>query len=244
MEFFKKISVSLFLLTVLSGCKNYYFNKGLEKAGTFNTSIELIKLKSNSKEVVFFPMRHFATEEFYNDVKSKIDSLNKLGYYFFYESINVAVDDTITIRKYRKFNGLPIPKPGLGYMYLIDTVYKFKLKKKVIDQPKYTALGIDSFTGKRVDINLKDIISAYESKYGEIKLEACDFETSVYKKSTCKDKKVDRKIIDNLLLTLRNQEIVSEILINKRAKIAMVYGEEHFIEIKEALLSNGFNPAN
>jgi hypothetical protein len=244
MESFKKITALLFLLIVQTSCKSYYFNRGLEKVGAFKTSIKLIKLKSNSKEVVFFPMRHIATEEFYNDVKSKIDSLNKLGYYFFYESLNVSVNDTITLRKYRKVNGLSIPKPGLGYMYMIDSVYKFKLKKKMIDQPKYKELGIDSFSGKRVDLNLKDIIKAYESEHGEIKLESCDYQTSVYEKSICHDKKIDQKTIDNLILTLRNQKIVDEIYLQKRKKIAMIYGEEHFIQIKGCLLSNGFKLSN
>ena len=240
MKIEKKIIVLIFLLTALISCKSYFFNKGLDIMGAYKPKIHMLKVENNSKQVVFFQMKHIATEEFYNDVKSKIDSLNKLGYYFFYEGLNVSVDDTITLRKFRKFNGLPIPKPGLGYMYLIDSIYKFKLKKKLIDQPKYTKLGIDSFSSKRVDLNLKDIITAYESKYGEIKLEPCDFETSVYTKSTCNNKKTDQKIIDNLILTLRNEKIINEILQHKGKKIAMIYGEEHFIEIKEALLSNGF----
>jgi hypothetical protein len=46
------------------------------------------------------------------------------------------------------------------------------------------------------------------------------------------------------LLTLRNQKIVNEIHLHKGAKIALIYGEEHFIEIKAALLSNGFRLSN
>jgi hypothetical protein len=240
----KKIIMVFVLSTFLTGCKNYFFNKGLEKTGVYNKSIKLTKLQSNSKEVVFFPMRHIGVEEFYNDTEKKIDSLKKIDYYFFLETVNVSLYDTVTLRKFRKIRGIPIPNKGLGYMYLIDSVYKFKLKKKLIDQPKYNAFGIDSFSGKRVDLDLKDIITAYESKYGEIILEACDFETSVYNKSTCNDKKIDKRIIDNLLLTLRNQKIVNEIHLHKGAKIALIYGEEHFIEIKAALLSNGFRLSN
>jgi hypothetical protein len=244
MEILKKIILVAFFLSALTGCKSYLFNKGLEKMGVFDSKIHLTEIKNEAKEVIFFPMKHIANEEFYNDTKYKIDSLKKLGYYFFYESINVLIDDTITLRKFRKLKGMPISKPSLGYMYLIDSVYKFKLKKKIIDQPKYNTLGIDSFSGKRVDLNLRDIITAYESRYGEIKLEPCDFETSVYKKSACNDKKIDNKVIYNLLLTLRNQKIVNEILLHKGIKIALVYGEEHFIEIKAALLSNGFTLSN
>ena len=234
----------LVLSTVLTGCKNYFFNRGLEKKGTFNTSIQLTKLESNSKEVIFFPMSHVATEEFYNDTKMKIDSLKKLDYYFFEETINVLIDDTTTLRKFRKIRGIPIPNKGLGYMYLIDSVYKFKLKKKIIDQPSYAKLGVDSLSGKRVDLDVIDIINAYESNYGEIKLQACDFETSCFEKSTCNDKKIDEEIIKSLILTLRNKKIVNEVLSDKRKKIAIIYGAEHFVEIKEALLSNGFRLSN
>lgn len=244
MEILKKIILVAFFLSALTGCKSYLFNKGLEKMGVFDSKIHLTEIKNEAKEVIFFPMKHIANEEFYNDTKYKIDSLKKLGYYFFYESINVLIDDTITLRKFRKLKGMPISKPSLGYMYLIDSVYKFKLKKKIIDQPSYIKLGVDSLCGKRVDLDLKDITDAYESDYGEIKLESCDYKTPFYEKSTCNDKKVDNKIINSLILTLRNKKIVNEVLQHKSKKIAIIYGAEHFVEIKAALLSNGFRLSN
>ena len=244
MEILKKIIIVTFFLLALTGCKSYLFNKGLEKTGVYNKSIKLTKLQSNSKEVVFFPMRHIGVEEFYNDTEKKIDSLKKIDYYFFLETVNVSLYDTITLRKFRKLKGMPISKPSLGYMYLIDSVYKFKLKKKIIDQPSYIKLGVDSLCGKRVDLDLKDITDAYESDYGEIKLESCDYKTPFYEKSTCNDKKVDNKIINSLILTLRNKKIVNEVLQHKSKKIAIIYGAEHFVEIKAALLSNGFRLSN
>lgn len=239
-----KIILIVLLSLALISCKSYLFNKGLEKNEAYNPRIQLTKVENNTKEVVFLPMKHFAAKEFYNDVKSKIDSLKKIGFYFFYESVNASVEDETTLRKLRKINGMPISKPGLGYMYLIDSVYKFKLKRELIDQPKYKELGVDSLLGKRVDLSLKEIITVYESKYGEIKLEACDFESPVYEKTTCSNNKPERKIIDDLLLTQRNQKIVNEVLSHKQLKIAMIYGEEHFKEIKEALLSKGFELSN
>ena len=240
----EKIIGIAFLLLALTSCKSYLFNRKIEKFGAFNTSIQLTKLESNSKEVVFFPMSHIATEEFYNDTKNKIDSLKKLDYFFFYETLNVSRDDTTTLRKYRKINGFPIPKPGLRYMYLIDSIYKYKPKKKIIDQPSYAKLGVDTLSGKRVDFDLKDIIEAYESNYGVIKLEFCDYKTPYYEKSTCYDKKIDKKILKTFILSLRNQKIISEVSLFKRKKIAIIYGAEHFVEIKETLLNNGFKLSN
>lgn len=236
----KKIIFVLLLSTVVISCKSYFFNGKLEKMGAFNSHIHLTKLVNNSKDVVFFPMIHLATEEFYNDTKKKIDSLKKLDYYFFYENLKVSPGDTTTLRKFRKITGAPIPKLGLGYMYLVDSVYKYKPKKKIIGQPTYAKLGIDSISGKRVDLDLKDIITAYESNYGEIKLELCDFKSSYYEKSTCYDKVISENILKSLKLTLRNQKIVNEVLVNKRKKIALIYGVKHFIEIKKTLLDSGF----
>lgn len=235
----KKI-IALVLFTIFTSCQSYFFNKGLEQMGAFNSTIKLTELDKNAKKIVFIPMKHFATEAFYEDTKVKIDSLRKLGCYFFYESLNVSVDDKTTMRKFRKLTGLPIAKPGYGYMYLIDSLYDFKIKKKIIDQPRYAQLGIDSTCSKRVDLNLIDIINMYESSYGEIILEDCDFKTSIYKKSTCKDKKIEQSILDHLILNSRNAILIKELLNHESDRIAIIYGEEHFIEIKQVLLDNGF----
>ena len=235
--------IAFVLFAILTSCKSYFFNKGLEKMGAFNSSIKLTELGKNSKKIVFIPMKHFATESFYDDTKVKIDSLKKLGYYFFYEGLNVSVDDKLTLRKFRKLSGLPITKPGSGYMYLIDSLCNFKIKRKLIDQPQYAQLGIDSFCSKRVDLELKDIITGYESRYSEIILEECDFKTSVYKKSPCKYKEIDQSILDYLILNSRNEMLIKEVLNGNNDRIAIIYGEEHFIEIKKVLLEHGFKLA-
>ena len=66
--------------------------------GAFNTNIQLTKLESNSKEVVFIPMKHVGTEEFYNDTKKKIDSLKLIfpQYLQKIESIETPKDTYLT----------------------------------------------------------------------------------------------------------------------------------------------------
>lgn len=69
------------------------------------------------------------------------------------------------------------------------------------------------------------------------------FKTSVYKKSPCKYKKIDQSILDYLILNSRNEMLIKEVLNGNNDRIAIIYGEEHFIEIKKVLLEHGFKLA-
>jgi len=234
---------SIFLITIiisLISCKSAEFDSGLKHKGYYDDKINIAKLIKGKNEVVFIPMHHFGTELFYKDVKSKIDSLKKIGFYFYYEKVNFNLSDTTTLMKYKKIHGFPISKDNGGYMYLIDSIYKFKLKKKLINQPSYVELGVESTNGKNVDVTLKEMINFYENKYGIIKLELCDYRTSIYEKSICKDKIIDEKNKDDAILNFRNKHILEELKNDYHPKIAIIYGAGHFIGIKEELLKLGY----
>ena len=238
----------LFYLTVLLffliSCTSMKVNIGLKLLGVYEDRINLTKLVRDSKEVVFVPMFHIGTKLFYDDVKFKIDSLQKSGFIIYYEQVMADIKDTTTLRKMKKFQGFPIAKIGKGYISILESFYKIKYKKKLLDQPSYDSLGVIKSNSRNVDITVKQFIDEYEKRYGEIKLNDCDFKTTIYEKSVCKDKPVDKKIKDELMTDYRNDIVVKEVVNDKHKKIAIIYGKLHFAGIKTKMLQLGFKEIN
>ena len=233
----------LFIFLIVSSlfsCTSMKINLGLKLIGAYDEVIILEKLKNQEKEIIFFPMVHIGTENFYNDVKMKIDSLEKIGFITYYEKVDSEINDTLNQRKLKKITGFPIPKRGRGYMSILDSVFKGKLKKKLISQPNYSVLGVDSLKGTNVDVNLKQLIAEFERRYGKINLEECDFKTSIHSKTVCKDETITDKQKDEVILGYRNDYITSKILNGNINKLILIYGKEHFIGIRKNLQKDGF----
>lgn len=219
----------LFLLPILLliGCKTYLINKALENNGIYEEDVVIKIISNNDKNIVFIPMKHIATESFYNDVRIKIDSLEKQNYYFYYELVT-GEKDTILSKKFRKISGLPENKKG--YLETLDSILKgFKFKKKLVDQPKnQMELGFKINKSKNVDVTMKDVIKHYESLNGEIILEKCDYDTPIYQVTKCKDINIDKKKLEKSILDFRNEHIVKEVNSDSKKNIAIVYGAAHF----------------
>lgn len=225
---------------VLISCKSTKVNLALKVIGAYNDKIKLEKMSKSNKEVVFFPMIHIGTEPFYEDVKNKIDSLENLGFITYYEKVNSSPTDTLDLMKLRKLLGFPVPKRGKGYMSVFDSLYKFKLKKKLISQPTNKNLGVDSLKGRNVDLTLKQVITEYERRFGELKLNDCDFQTFYDQKSICNDKPISKASRNEIILDFRNKNVVNEIISDQHQKIIIIYGKQHFIGIKKELQDLGF----
>jgi hypothetical protein len=238
----KKIFPFITLFLLLNSCTSFKINLALKIVGVYDDTVKLSKLTTKEKEVVFIPMHHLGTVLFYNDVKAKIDSLKKSGFYFYTEEVKGNKKDSITIRKIIKLTGIPFSRDNSGYKHFFDSLYngKVKLKKELINQPNSWALGLDSLNSKKVDITFKEMIDYYEKKYGELKLRPCDFEKSFYEKPSCKDKPIDKKIRDEVIVGYRNTNVINAILSEKCSKIAIIYGSEHIIGIREELVKKGF----
>ena len=232
----------LVLSLVLCGCGNLMLNAAFQNLGVYEDRAELVKTTNSSKEIVFIPMKHLGTPVFYSNVKKKVDSLTSKGFFFYAEGVKSDASDDIGFRKFRKITGQPTSKHG--YKYLLDSVvgkeFKVKLKKEIIDQPTYHALGVDSLNVENVDASLTQIINYYEGKYGEILLQDCDFVNDATEKTTCKDKKVKKEIKDDLMTHFRNEIVLKEIDIETRNKIVIIYGEAHIPGIIEGLKERGY----
>ncbi|SEQ13756.1 hypothetical protein [Flavobacterium urocaniciphilum] len=248
----KKIIQFLIILTLSVSCKSYLVNQYFKRVGVFDKKLKLEKISNGDKEIVLFGMHHIGKEEFYNDVKLKVDSLLKKDYLFYIEGIsskfagktNLTKEDSIALielsYKFRKVLGSPLVSKNLNSDYL--NLFKekgIKIKENLIKQPTYTEFGLSQKNAINSDLTVEKLLEIYEDKYGKIILEPCDYETKFYDKSTC-NTKTDTKIYDELMKTERNNSVISHILKEEKSKIAIIYGKAHFIGIKDSLQKLGY----
>jgi len=238
-----KVFFSLIILFLSTSCKVFVLNTALENIGAFDEEVVISKLAKNNKEIVFIPMIHLSTKMFYDDVSKKVDSLQNENFFFYYEKISGNLEQDSVVRKIRKATALPFPKEG--YSSSLDSILtkkqRAKLKKEIISQPRYSELGIEKTNSKNVDVSLKDIVDYYEKTNGEIKLEPCDFNNSVFEKSTCEKQKIDKEKYNDAIIAYRNSVVVNEILNDSlHQKIVVIYGAAHIEGIKESLMKNGY----
>lgn len=228
--------LSLFSLLFIS-CTSQLVNYALEKKGVFEEQVPLKTLHLNEKEIVFFPMHHIGTKEFYTDVHQKIDSLNQKGYYFFTEYVTMETPNLEEQMKFRKVLGIGIPQGG--YEKLFDSILQvknIKLKRPIEYQPTYTEWNLDHKNSKNVDANLTELVQYYEAKYGEIKLEPCDYDVQDITSSTrCKTKINNKTALNDLIKTYRNELIVKNLQQESKQKIALIYGADHYPGVKSIL---------
>lgn len=116
----KSILFVTILILLFTSCKSYLINNYFKSIGVYDDKIRLEKLTVGDKEIVLFGMHHIGKNEFYEDVKSKIDSLKKQDYLFYTEGIKsnfvgknkLSKQDSIVIidiaYKFRKISGKPL----------------------------------------------------------------------------------------------------------------------------------------
>ncbi|WP_329807074.1 hypothetical protein [Flavobacterium facile] len=251
----KKILITLTII-ILSSCKSYIANEYFKSVGIYDIKIKLEKLSNNNKEIVLFGMHHFGKDEFYNDVKTKVDSLIKKDYFFFVEGVNsqfsgktnLTKEDSVVLfdlaYKFRKINGKPLISEKLNTDYLsFFKEHGIRIKENLIKQPSYLEFGLSEINSKNTDLSIEKILENYEKKYGKIVLESCDFDTKFYEKSTC-SKKPDKKIYDEMMMQDRSKSVISHVLTENKSKIAIIYGKAHFVGIKDSLQKLGYKVTN
>ena len=101
---------------VLTSCKSYLLNNFFEREGIYDETSKIEKLVGEN-EIIIIPMHHIGTENFYKNVRKKVDSLTNLKYKIFYEmmltdnmksndSNRQNILDTTMALKFRKAFGL------------------------------------------------------------------------------------------------------------------------------------------
>lgn len=253
MHFMKKsILFVTTLILLLTSCKSYLINNYLKSVGVYDDNIKLEKLTAGDKEIVLFGMHHIGKNVFYEDVKSKIDSLKKLDYLFYIEGIKsnfggkykLSKQDSIVIidmaYKFRKISGKTLISKDLETDHLKILKDKgVKVDFELVKQPSYDELGLTSEFYKNTDLKIEELLEMYENKYGKIILESCDYNTKYYENSICKNK-LNKNLFTPFLVEERNNSILRHIANENKNKIAIIYGKEHFIGVNDSLLKLGY----
>ncbi|TXD52614.1 MULTISPECIES: hypothetical protein [unclassified Polaribacter] len=99
-----------------------------------------------------------------------------------------------------------------------------------MNPPSHNALNVDSLTSMRADVGLTELITAFEKKYTEIKLESCDYTYNLKDKNyKCKkSKKLVKKFKHEFVETYRDTSLFNKIIKSKKTKILVIYGASHY----------------
>lgn len=239
MKYIKIKFVLLMLIcnTMFPSCLRHI---ALNSMGIYDKKVSFHLVTNGDKKIIFIPMHHIGKKEFYENAKQVTDSLMKNGYILYLESVTPGKNidslqkDTL-YRKATKLTGVDMfaLKNNGGYLDTNkNTLNGYKLKHKLVNQPKPIPGNYDSARSKIVDATLLQLIKACEDKFGPIILEKSDFEITKEKK-----KKIETKseIKNYFLLTYRNELITDSILKDQNKKIAILYGAKHFDGLLENL---------
>lgn len=223
----------LIAIALLSSCASLLYNV------VFSSKAEEIKLNNlkNGDEVVFIPMVHIGYKSYYEDVAQKVDSLNRNGYSFIYEGLGTELKDStqrdLVLRKLRRIIG---DQPSI-FGQKVDTVNRLILGEMsypegldLMSQPDYATLNLNVYTSIRGDVNIEDLIAAFEQNNGEIALSECDLETDFDGDYNCSTLGHDNTMdfYMNYLQAYRDSILVESFLILKQPKVAIIYGGKHF----------------
>lgn len=235
----KKLLLLVFLFS-LSSCAQKIVDLALKKNGILDESTVIKPLKYGDKEIVFLDMMHLGKKEYYQDVSLKIDSLQKEGFFVFYEGLYLRRDDRIIKEndtnhlKFRKITNLD---PLVEYSKIkpfSDYISKYNL----IDQPDYADLGVVSENAKPVDLSIAALISEFERERGIVELTQCDYDTKLgIDDYNCGkvNKEARDYLLEDLVINKRNKNVVDQIKQSDKRKILIVYGKKHYDGIKKLL---------
>lgn len=205
-------------------------------SGVLDARPSLKTLSNGNKTVLYLPLHHIGRKEYYTNLTHKVDSLQKLGYVVFYESVSGGTTDTIELqylaKKFRKIQG--DFNASNGYLDTTNhTIYgriPYDETYDLINQPTPLQLGLHSNFARNVDVSLKELVTAFEHTYGPVQLSACDSTTPLNADYNCTPlkPKLAKDFKKKYVLGLRNKKLASEIVNSKHQHIFVIYGAMHF----------------
>lgn len=246
----------LSILIFLSSC-SMIMNSYLSGLGIYTDEVEFIKLQKENSEVLLIPNKHLATQTYYKNLRSSVDSLTNIDYFFFYETVlpeNLKTkEDTLKykenllkFRRIRNKSNYDLIDDG-GY---IDTLNNritlnnrnIKLRKKLEYQFKPEFFFKNEADYDIVDVTISEMVDEFESRHGVIELTDCDYETEAKVKYECEneDAKKNGRRLNDIIVDFRNEHVVDEILKGEHSKIAVIYGSAHMEGIQKLLEESGY----
>ncbi len=190
---------------------------------------------NGSRQVVFIPMVHVSRPEFYQDVQERIEAYQSKGYVVYFEGVKAAhlgdsaADDELQ-RKIRKMLGF---RPGLTTY--ADMLHNAGIFRDRVNQPQPADLGMSSRDAV-VDINAADIVTAYEKKYGAIRLDSVDRAWRIDTAAMLpRNSRLGQKEVMDVLVNTRNEYLAQAIHTAPDAQLVIVYGFAHKKGVLEQL---------
>ena len=233
----KKTSI-IFLITLftLTSCKSI-ISSYLISRGDIKKDYKVLKNEKTGQTIVFLPMIHIGTKQYFNQARKIIDSLRDEKFKFYYENIKIDSDlDSLEKDIYRKKT-----RSIIGFNPLLqsenNSLPKSYKKKKYILQD-YKLMGLNKKDTK-LDMSQNQIIDSIEAKYGKLKLTECDHNTGNFEKYNCKTN--NDKFAFALTNEFRDPFISNQILDLKEEKIVMIYGRMHWYMVYPDLKKAGFD---
>ncbi|GGG46761.1 hypothetical protein [Bizionia arctica] len=235
MNFKIKWTLNFFLILILL-CIISCNSIRLKSSGVLDEKIKIETLTNRNKKVAFLPIQHIGKIKYYDDVSKKIDSLQKLNYVAFYESVSTELTDSAAIdlldRKYRKIVGNLQAKSG--YLDTINNKLYGNIdndkKHNLINQPDYDKMNLDTLKAVNADVTFEKLINDFEDKNGLIKLDECDFKTHIDSTYNCQtlSNKMQKNFRKDFVLGLRNKYLAKLINNSDSTEILVIYGSAHF----------------
>lgn len=227
----KKIILLILPLLLLQSCVTL----GLRVMGILNEEAKFETFSNESgKEVVFIPMKHIGTTEFYGSVKGLVDSFTSQGFVVLYEGAKPSFEDSLQVdtlrRTMRKIMGVSI---GSGYYDTTNQVLmgsiEYKGKKKLVNQPAYPKLGVDMDKAVRVDVASDKLVEMFDAKYPVPALGSCDYETPLQGKYECAsmEPKAAKIFMKEFILDHRNKHLADYISDATTHNMLVIYGGLH-----------------
>ena len=203
----------------------------VKKAGLNETEAVLKKIPVEGKEVYFLPMRHLGKHDFYQNVRVLVDSLSRLGYAVYVETVKARKDgkayvDTLALKKLRKIKNMDFSKP---YIETNNSIIQNLIRKhELVGQPEYKDLG--AYEYKIVDLSYVDLVQRFEALHGEVELDSCDLTTNFGQPYHCQTISGQKaKVFDkDFLFRERDKEVAKSIRNSTDKKILVVFGLLHY----------------
>jgi len=179
--------------------------------------------------IVFIPMSHVGTKEYYRAVRQTVDSLRSEGFVFYYEMIDADTSkpkdqlDTM-IRKFRRLHDLN--------MYDDMSASAPNFEKQALENT-----GIDEQKDIWADLMLDQVIDLYEFHYGEIELTECDWNTPLRAEYLCQEKKFTSR---RMATGARDEYLFDLVISSSYPKKAIMYGGTHWYWFYNKMTQAGY----
>ena len=233
----KKITfLLLFFVLCMSACTTSLV---VLSSGVLRDASRQYIMRNGLREIIYLPLHHMGTREYYDKIRNDVDSLQKEGYVVYYESIAYNLDsDSLREeydKKFRKLTGDRLGQQQCIEIYR-DTVpvlrapmYQ-KLGNRIIPQPNYSFFTVDYTKAVNADLPKNKLLDDFEYKYGEVKLNACDLKTKMAEPYRCKPikSKLKRIFDKEFIMEAREHNLASLIDDAPMQKILILFGGSHF----------------